>query len=125
MAVCPEPQGMGAAPQKRANALGVAKPADISGLGDDRGSEVSAGALKVGERVVVFCEQLGDLAVEVGDACVEIVDVAGELADAARCSPGSEAWAELESSELVELTLAIAADNASLCDRVVLGPVGA
>ena len=39
-------------------------------------------------------------------------------------SAGSEARRRAAALELAQLTLAIAADNAGLCDRVVLGPVG-
>ena len=47
---------------------GVSEPPDVAGLGDDCGGEVRAGAVEVGEWVLVFCEQLGDLSVEISDA---------------------------------------------------------
>jgi hypothetical protein len=85
MAVCrlSGAAGDGSCAAEAGEGAGVAKAPDVSGLGDDRGSEVRAGAVKVSERVVVLDEQLGDLAVEVGDARVEVRDVSGELAYAA------------------------------------------
>ena len=55
----------------------------------------------------------------------DLADVSGELADAARRGASGQAWAELQPSELVQLALAVAADDAGLGDGVVLGPVRA
>src|ERR1700684_429017 len=70
-------------------------------------------------------EQLGDLLVEVGDPRVEIRDVFSELPNAASCSARCKAGPQLESFELVQLALAVAAAHAGLCDWVVLDPVRA
>src|SRR5262249_22256958 len=104
---------------------GVAKAAHVAGLGDDRGGEVRAGSVKIPERIAVLGEQLCDLPVELDDAGVEILDVASELADAAGCRARGKAFAQLQALELLELALAVTADDAALCDRVVLNPVGA
>jgi hypothetical protein len=74
---------------------GVAEAADVTGLGDDRGGEVGAGAVEVLERVADVGQEVGDLDVQGVDAVVEIVDVCGELTDAARGGALREAVAEL------------------------------
>jgi hypothetical protein len=79
---------------------GVAETSDVSGLRDDRGSEIAAGAVEVGERVLVLDQQLGDLAVKIGDPRIEVLDVPGELADATRRGASGKACAELQPSEL-------------------------
>ncbi len=73
----------------------------------------------------MLVEQLGDLAVERRDALVEIFDVAGQLADAASCDLFGQAVAEADPLESPQLALAVAAQRASLGDRVLLGPVRA
>jgi hypothetical protein len=102
---------------------GVAEASNVSGLRDDRGSEIAAGAVEVAERVLVLDQQLGDLAVKIRDPRIEVLDVPGELADATRRGASGKACAELQPSELSQLALAIAADDAGLCDGIVLGPV--
>jgi hypothetical protein len=75
---------------------GIAEAANVTGLGDDRGREVGAGAEEVVERVVVLGEQLGDLCVQRGDSVVEVVDVVCEFADAARRGALGQAVAEAD-----------------------------
>jgi hypothetical protein len=55
------------APQKRAKAL-AAEPANVSGLGEDRGGEVGADAVEIFAAGCVLGEEVGDLGVQVGDA---------------------------------------------------------
>ena len=114
--VWPEPQGIGAAPQKRA------KAADIAGVGDQGGGDLVAGAEQVGDRVAVLFEQGGDLGVEIADALAERVDVAGELADDAGGDGVGERVAEADAPEPAQLALTLAAHRLRLGDRIDLLP---
>jgi len=82
-AVWPEPQGIGAAPQKRAKAAASRKRRTFAGVRDHRRGDLRPGAVKLGDWVAVLGEQLRDLGVEGGDALVEVLDITHEVAVAA------------------------------------------
>ena len=123
-AVWPEPQGIGAAPQKRAKAA-ASRKRRTSPACAIRLRRSASRAVEVADRVAVLVEQLADLPVEPGDALVEVLDVAGEVADAAGCDLLDEAVAEADPLEPAQLALAGEVDDACLADRVDLIPVGA